>query len=243
MQTRDAELQGKTIIVVGGTSGIGRAVAEGATTQGARVIVGSSTPEKLAEARARGLDARAVDVRDEPLVAAFFEDVGAFDHLVYTAGDWDARGGGLLSSLDLAAAHATFAVRFWGALAVIKHAQPHIAADGSITLTDGMIAHRPRAGATVSTAMAGAIEHVVRGLAIELAPVRVNAVCPGYIDSGIWSSMASEERAERLAQLTKRFPLARPGKPQEAAEAYLYLIRASYTTGQVLEVDGGMGLV
>jgi NAD(P)-dependent dehydrogenase (short-subunit alcohol dehydrogenase family) len=184
-----------------------------------------------------------VDVKDEAQVAAFFSRVGSFDHLVYTAGDWSgAMGGGTLDTLDLARADGVFAVRFWGALAAAKHAHKQMRADGSITLTDGMVAHRPRKGAAVSTAMAGAIEHLVRGLAVDLAPIRVNAVCPGYIATDIWAAMPEEMRKARL-KVTERYPVPRAGEPGEAAEAYLYLMRGGYTTGQVLYVDGGMGLV
>src|SRR5262249_50835523 len=146
--------------------------------------------EKIAKAREvlpSKAKVLAVNVRDEASVAAFFEQVGAFDHLVYTAGDWGSRGGPI-EAIDLEAARNIFAVRFWGALACVKHALKTIAKDGSITLTDGMIAHRPRKAAVVSSAMAGSVEHLVRGLAVELAPVRINGVCPGYIETEIWGS-------------------------------------------------------
>jgi NAD(P)-dependent dehydrogenase (short-subunit alcohol dehydrogenase family) len=110
---------------------------------------------------------------------------------------------------------------------------------GSITLTDGMIAHRSRKGAAISTAMAGAVEHLTRALAVELAPIRVNAVCPGLILTEIWDAIPEAQRQERLARMTKRLPINRVGTPREAAEAYLYLMRGGYTTAQVLRVDGG----
>src|SRR4029077_19235724 len=145
--------------------------------------------------------------------------------------------------LELDKASAIFAVRFWGALTAIKHAFKTISPGGSITLTDGMIAHRPRRGSALSSAMAGAIEHLTRGLAVELAPIRVNAVCPGLIRTGVWDSIPEDRRTEQFERMTKRQPLPRVGEPNEAAEAYLYLMRASYTTGQVLHVDGGGSVV
>jgi NAD(P)-dependent dehydrogenase (short-subunit alcohol dehydrogenase family) len=144
-----------------------------------------------------------------------------------------------LAELDLTAAASLFNVRFWGALAAVKHASKHIRAGGSITLTDGMIAHRSRKGAAVSTAMAGAIEHLTRGLAVELAPIRVNAVCPGLIRTEIWNAIPAEQREESWKRMTQRLPIARIGEPSEVAEAYLYLMRGGYTTAQVLRVDGG----
>jgi NAD(P)-dependent dehydrogenase (short-subunit alcohol dehydrogenase family) len=235
------ELSGKKVVVIGGTSGIGRAVATRCAALGADIVVASSSAAKIDAARAdlpAGAQAVAVDVRDEQQVAALFAQVGSFDHLVYTAGDWGPMAGGRLADLDLDRAGQVFAVRFWGALAAAKHAHASMAPGGSITLTDGLIAHRPRPGAAVNTAMAGAIEHLVTGLAVELAPVRVNAVCPGLIATEALAALPQE----RITTMTARQAVPRAGSPDEAAEAYLYLIRGTYTTGQVLRVDGGMSL-
>jgi NAD(P)-dependent dehydrogenase (short-subunit alcohol dehydrogenase family) len=242
-----SRLAGKRVAVIGGTSGIGFAIAAGALAEGAQVFVGSSNAANVERSLARlgaGASGAAVDVRDEASVAAFFERAGAFDHLAYTAGDWAPnRGGGAIAALDLATANATFTVRFWGALAAVKHAQGRIARDGSITLTDGAIAHRPRKGAALSTAMAGAIEHLTRALAVDLAPLRVNTVCPGYVLTEVWDSMPAERREAQFKHVAERQPLPRIGVPDEVAEAYLYLMRGGYSTGQVLVVDGGMTLV
>ena len=234
-------LADKRVVVIGGTSGIGFAVAKGASEEGALVVVGSSSARKVGRAKERlpGAEAFAVDVKEEASVAAFFEQVGAFDHLVFTAGDWASFGGGPVESLDVAGAASAFTVRFWGAVTAVKHAAKRIREGGSITLTDGMIAHRARKGAVISTAMAGAVEHLTRALAVELAPIRVNAVCPGLIQTEIWDAIPEEQRAERLQRMTKRLPISRVGTPREAAEAYLYLMRGGYTSAQVLRVDGG----
>jgi NAD(P)-dependent dehydrogenase (short-subunit alcohol dehydrogenase family) len=235
------ELSGTKVVVIGGTSGIGRAVASRCAALGAEIVVASSSQAKVDAARhdlPAGTVAVAVDVTDESQVAALFADVGPFDHLVYTAGDWGPMAGGRLGDLDLDRARQVFAVRFWGALTAAKHAHASMVEGGSITLTDGLIAHRPRPGAAVNTAMAGAIEHLVTGLAVELAPVRVNAVCPGLIATEALAAMP----AERLTAMTKRQAVPRAGSPDEAAEAYLYSMRGTYTTGQVIRVDGGMSL-
>ena len=144
---------------------------------------------------------------------------------------------------DLDRAADLSAVRYWGALRAIKHGQPLIREGGSIVLTTGLVAHRPRKGAPISTAMAGALEHLTRGLAVDLAPIRVNIVCPGLIRTEVWNSIPAEGREEQFKQMTARQPLARIGEPAEVAEAYLYLLRAGYTTGQVLHVDGGGSIV
>ena len=242
-----SSLRAQRIVIIGGTSGIGFAVAQRALADGAQVVVGSSNAAHVDAAVARlGTSASGspIDVRDEASVAAFFERTGAFDHLVFTAGDWGAnRGGGAVAQMDLAGANATFTVRFWGALCAIKHAQGRIAPRGSITITDGAIAHRPRKGAALSTAMAGAIEHLTRALAVDLAPLRVNAVCPGLILTEVWNSIPEDRREAQLRHMTERQPLPRAGEPEEVAQAYLYLMRGGYSTGQVLVVDGGMTLV
>ncbi len=240
-------LEDQRVVIIGGSSGIGFAVGQRVLREGAQLVIGSSGAARVEDAVKRlgpGASGSVVDVRSEASVKAFFGRTGAFDHLVFTAGDWDPnRGGGPVAELDLAGANATFTVRFWGALAAIKHAQGRISARGSITITDGLIAHRPRKGAVLSTAMAGAIEHLTRALAVELAPVRVNAVCPGLVLTEVWNSIPEDQRAEQLRRMTGRLPLPRAGDPDEVAEAYLYLIRGGYSTGQVLIVDGGMTLV
>jgi len=240
-------LRDRRVVIIGGSSGIGFAVAQLALDDGAQVVIGSSGADHVDGAVKRlgnGASGSAVDVKDEASVAAFFERIGSFDHLVYTAGDWSPqRGGGAIAKLDLVGANATFTVRFWGALSAIKHAQGRISPDGSITLTDGVIAHRPRKGAVISTAMAGAIEHMTRALAVDLAPLRVNAVCPGLVLTEVWNSIPADRREDQIKQMTQRQPLPRAADPKEVAEAYLYLIRGGFSTGQVLVVDGGRTLI
>jgi NAD(P)-dependent dehydrogenase (short-subunit alcohol dehydrogenase family) len=240
-------LRDRRVVVIGGSSGIGFAVAQLALDDGAQVVIGSSGADhvdRAIERLGKGASGSAVDVKDEGSVAAFFGRTGHFDHLVYTAGDWGPlRGGGEVAKLDLVGATATFTVRFWGALSAIKHAHGRISADGSITLTDGVIAHRPRKGAVISTAMAGAIEHLTRALAVDLAPLRVNAVCPGLVLTEVWDSIPPDRREEQLRKMTERQPLPRAADPKEVAQAYLYLIRGGFSTGQVLVVDGGRTLI
>ena len=118
---------------------------------------------------------------------------------------------------------------------MVKHALPRLAERGSITLTAGLYAHRPSKGSTISTAMAGAAEHLAKGLAVDLAPIRVNAVTPGLVETEMWAKVPEDARAA----MTKSQPLARMGSAAEAAEAYLDFMRAGFTTGQVADVDGG----
>jgi len=236
-----AKLDGAKVVVIGGASGVGYAVAAAALEAGAQVVVGSSQPARI-EAAAQRLGAaavgRTVDVKDEASVAAFFEAAGGFDHLVFTAGDWGNMMGAT-RELDIEAAKARLEVRFWGAARAAKYATRQIASNGSITLTGGMLAHRPRPGAPLTTASAHTTEGLAMGLARDLAPVRVNAVCLGLILSEYVETMGEQ----MIKAFTQNLPLPRPGTVAEAAEAYLYLMRATYVTGQVVRVDGGGSLV
>jgi NAD(P)-dependent dehydrogenase (short-subunit alcohol dehydrogenase family) len=234
-------LDGKRVIVIGGASGIGFAVAALSRELGAQVLIASSNAANVDAAALRLLGTRGdtVDLRNEASVSRFFASAGAFDHLAITAGDWGGAMFAATQDLDLGAAREGFEVRFWGALAAVKHASHEIAANGSITLTSGMLAHRPRKGAAIATAIGGAIEHLVRGLAIDLAPARINAVCPGMILTDHTKQMSAEILQKYVAQL----PLPRGALPTEAAMAYVYLMLNSYVTGQILPVDGGGWLV
>jgi len=237
------KLAGQHVLVIGGSSGIGLAVASAARGEGAEVTIASSNAEKLDKALARlgGGTAVRLDVTEEDAVASFFADCGALDHIVFTAADWAQVDHTAFADLDLRAARGLFEVRFWGALAVAKQAATCIRPGGSITLTNGMAAHRPQKGLAVATAMAGAVEHLVSGLAVELAPIRVNGVCPGAIRTEAWDELPDDFRRFQEARLAGQ-PLPRVGETSEAAEAYLYLMRGTYTTGQTLRVEGGWSL-
>jgi NAD(P)-dependent dehydrogenase (short-subunit alcohol dehydrogenase family) len=236
-----AELNGKKVLVIGGASGVGYAVASAALARGANVVVGSSQTARIeaaADRLGKGAIGRTVDVKDEDSVAAFFDAAGRFDHLVFTAGDWGHMFGPT-RDLDVEASKARIEVRFWGAARAAKHALRHITDDGSITLTGGMLAHRPMPGAPLVTASAHTTEGLAMGLARDLAPVRVNAVCLGLILSEQVQAMGDAA----IKGFTANLPLPRGGTVEEAAEAYLYLMRATYVTGQIVRVDGGGSLV
>jgi len=237
------KLEGQRVLVIGGTSGMGFAVARGAAADGARVTIASSNPDKLRGAldRLGGGEGATLDVTDEAAVEAFFARSGQFDHIVFTAADWTEVAHTSFTELDLAHARRLFEVRFWGAMAVAKHGSKCIPPGGSLTLTNGMAAHRPQKGMPEGSAMSGAVEHLVLGLAVELAPVRVNGVCPGAIVTEAWDDVPPEFRKFQEERLSGQL-LPRAGTVDEAAEAYLYLMRGSYTTGQVLRVEGGWSL-
>jgi NAD(P)-dependent dehydrogenase (short-subunit alcohol dehydrogenase family) len=236
-----ATLDGAKVVVIGGASGVGFAVAQTALGAGAEVVVGSSQAARIeaaAEKLGHGAKGRVVDVKDEASVASFFDAAGAFDHLVFTAGDWGHMFGAT-RDLDVEASKARMEVRFWGAARAAKHGTRQISKDGSITLTGGMLAHRPIPGAPLTTASAHTTEGLALGLARDLAPIRVNAVCLGLI----LSEQVQNWGEAMIKSFTASLPLPRGGTVEEAAEAYLYLMRATYVTGQVVRVDGGGSLV
>lgn len=237
------ELEGQRILIIGGSSGIGFAVARAALAQGALVAVASSNADRVRAAvdRLGGGEGVRLDVTDEAEVRFFFASSRVFDHIVFTAADWAQVDHNAFADIDLAAAATIFDVRFWGALTVAKHGAKCVVPGGSITLTNGMAAHRPQKGLAVATAMAGAVEHLVIGLAVELAPVRVNGVCPGAVRTEAWDELPAAFRKIQEDRLAGQL-IPRVGDTAEAAEAYLYLMRGSYTTGQTLRVEGGWSL-
>ena len=186
-----------------------------------------------------GASGAAINVNDEASIADFFAKAGEFDHLVYTAGDWGSREAKKITDVDIGEFHKMVAVRFSGALLAVKHGFPNIREGGSITLTGGLVAHRPRKGAPLFTVMAGSVEDLIRGLAVDLAPIRVNAVCPGAVATDVWG----ENAAEQFRAFTDALPIPRLGQPEELAEAYLYFMKGSYSTGHVLVADGGKLLI
>ena len=234
-------LQGKRVLVIGGGSGIGLAVARAALGEGALVSIASTGAERLAAAAELlgGVAWHRLDITDEAAVARLFADQPAYDHVVSTAGDWGKARRGPFAEMNLDDARALFGVRFWGAANLAKHACPAMTPGGSLTLTSGMSAFRPQKGTVMATAMAGSVEHLVYGLAVEFAPeVRVNGVFPGGVATEIFRNLPDAMRAAEEARFATQ-PIPRIGEPEEVAQAYLYLMKCGYVTGQVIKVDGG----
>lgn len=237
-------LAGTRIVVLGGTSGIGYATAAAAAAEGAAVFVASSRPERVAQALSRlppGSEGRVADLRDEAAVRDLFAAAGAFDHLVYTAGETLRLGP--LDALDTGRARDFLDLRYWGALMAVKHGHRLIRPGGSIVLTHGVAGLRPRKGWTLGASVCGAMQSLTRALAVELAPLRVNAVCPGLVRTELWDGMSETDRAAMYDAAAAALPVGRVGEPDDLAEAYLYLMRQRFCTGQSIVVDGGAVLV
>jgi NAD(P)-dependent dehydrogenase (short-subunit alcohol dehydrogenase family) len=234
-------LTGQRIVVIGGSSGMGLATAHAAAAAGALVTIASSSKERIDAALAElpdSCDGAVLDVRDEAAVAELFTRIDELDHVVFTAGDQADRRA--LKELPLDQARRTFDVRFWGAVAVAKHAAPRIRPGGSITLTTGTIGVRPVPGAALASAGSAAAEGLTRGLAVDLAPVRVNAVRSGAVRTPLWDAIPEPQRATVLDSFAQRALTKTVGEPQQIAAAHLYLMENQFVTGTVLTVDGGL---
>jgi NAD(P)-dependent dehydrogenase (short-subunit alcohol dehydrogenase family) len=234
-------LDGQKIVVVGGSSGMGLATARAAALEGAKVTIASSRQDRVDAALGElpaGCAGAALDVRDEAGVASLFDRLGELDHLAFTAGD--AFTPRPLADVGLSDARAVLDVRFWGAVTVVKYAAPRIRAGGSIGLTTGTIGQRPVPGAALAAAGAGATEGLVRGLAVELAPVRVNAVRAGAVRTPMWDGIPRAQREVLFARLAQGTLTGTIGEPEQLAAAHLFLMQNEYLTGTVLTVDGGL---
>jgi NAD(P)-dependent dehydrogenase (short-subunit alcohol dehydrogenase family) len=237
-------LSGKRVVILGGTSGIGLATAQAAQREGAAVVVASSRRERLDRALASlpsGAEGEVADVADEAQVRALFERLGAFDHLVFTAGETLQLEA--LDAMPLERARGFLNVRFWGAFMAAKYGSLRIRAGGSITLTNGIAGLRPRKGWTVAASICGAVEALTRALAVELAPIRVNAVCPGTVRTDLWINLPQSARETMYRDVAQRLLVGRVGEVDDLAQTYIYLMREGFSTGQVLVVDGGAVLV
>ncbi len=229
-------LEDKTVAVFDGSSGIGFAVAGQALAAGARVTILSRDPTKLAAAASRldHADTFALDVRDAAAVAAFFAARPAFDHVVVSAAQLSV---GPLRQRRLEDERATMDSKFWGAVHVAHAAR--IADGGSLTLVSGMLGVRPSGKATLLSAVNAALDALARALATELAPVRVNCVSPGRIDTEWWDYLPSDQRAALLERTAEGLPVGRVGQPQEIAATIVHCMLNGFLTGSVLSVDGG----
>ena len=238
------DLNGQRVVVMGGTSGIGFAVAQAAAAAGAVPVVVSSNPDKVRSALARlpaGADGRAVNLLDEAAVRELFGHLGPFDHLVYTAGE-TLQIGPLVGTV-LSQARQFFELRYWGALTAAKYGAPSIRSGGSITFTSGIAGARPQTGWALGASICSAMEGLTRALAVELAPLRVNIVSPGFVKTPLWDNIPVAERESMYAAVGDILPVGRVGEAADLADAYVFLMRQGFATGQTFVVDGGGVLV
>ena len=231
-------LAGKRILVVGGARGLGAEISRAADRAGAEVIVGArdlAPAQELAKNLQRGSAVR-VDVLDEASVAAAAADLGAIDHAVSTAAmHHDVP----VADLERDKIVAAFGAKVFGPLVLAKHFASRMRAGGSLLLFSGIVGWKPKPGTVVKGVANGAMEHLVIHLATELAPLRVNAISPGIVDSGAWDRLGEPGKAELLARAANGTLVGRHGEPADIADAALWLLSAGYVTGELIHVDGG----
>jgi NAD(P)-dependent dehydrogenase (short-subunit alcohol dehydrogenase family) len=233
-------LQGKRIVITGGSSGIGLATATLASHAGASEIVLIARNEAKLKAACHGIaQARfmSFDVANEDAVREQFKEIGKFDHLVTAAaGTYRGR----ITEIDTQKARQLFDSKFWGQHHCIKYGAPNMSSDGSITLFSGWISRKPAIGTGTLAAIDGAIESLARVLSLELAPIRVNAISPGQIDTPLWASRLSmEQQNEHFERVAKELPVGKRGAAEHVAAGVLFLMQNTFVTGSILDVDGG----
>src|SRR5471032_638470 len=230
----NSPISGKTIIVIGGSSGIGSAVAKQAVARGAQVVLGG---RRLSSTVENGVRSEQVDVTDAASLQRLFETVGPFDHLVYTAGP--AVQAKALIETDLNLAQDNFNVKLWGSLRAIQQALPFLDERGSITLTSGQLGRKTVAGQFIKTGINAATEALGKQLAKELAPRRVNVISPGVIDTEAYAGLSEEQRLAMFAKAGGALPVGRVGQAEEVAAGYVLAMENGFVTGAVIDIDGG----
>jgi NAD(P)-dependent dehydrogenase (short-subunit alcohol dehydrogenase family) len=228
------------ILIIGGSNGMGLAAAQRLAQLGAEVLVAGRSQAKLDAALAT-IDGRAAgyvaDFTDPASLAALFERIGRIDHLVLAAssnaawGPFAATGAGALR-----AALEGKLVGYWQSL---QAALPHLRRDGSVVMLTGAASRTAMPGTAGLAAVNGAITQMAQTLARELAPLRVNVVSPGLVDTPAYDGLPAEAKAGMFAGAAGSLPVGRTGTPEDIAEAILYLLGNGFTTGAILDVDGG----
>ncbi len=228
-------------VIVGGTSGIGHATARLFAERGHRVTIGGRDRARL-DSAARALEVAGVQVYGASAASAqaFVERIGALDHLVLALSG--GSGAGPLRTLSLDDVRSGFEAKFWAHLTTLKAALPHLCEEGSVTFVSAISARAALAGTAGLAAINGAIEALVRPLATELGPIRVNAVSPGVINTPWWNRMPHDAKDQFFRGAAESLPVHRVGDPAEVAYAIVMLAENRFMTGAVIEVDGGAHL-
>ncbi|SDV48950.1 SDR family oxidoreductase [Chitinasiproducens palmae] len=231
------DLQGKTVLVLGGSSGIGFGVAHAVQALGASVTIASRSAEHVDAARARlGGTAKGttLDTGDATALERFFAEQAPFDHVFCSAARTKVAA---VRELPLQDAYASFDSKFWGAYRLARAAK--IADRGSLTLTSGFLSIRPRAGAAIQGAINAGLEGLTRGLALEFAPVRVNCVSPGLIMTEMYQTLDGDRRRAMFDGAAQKLPVGQIGTPEHVATQAVAFMTNPYMTGTTVYVDGG----
>ncbi len=235
-----ARLDDKHVVVVGGGSGIGHSVASRAYTCGARITIASRDSEKLKRVAGEiggGVNVAPVNMTDETAVQTWASGLGSIDHLVVSA---SSASHGPFESLDTQRVRAMFDAKFFGPYVVAREVLPHMNTGGSITLFSGVLSRKPGMNCSGLGAVNGAVESLVRRMALELGPdTRVNCCSPGMVRSDAYAGMDPQAREAMYTSTGESLPVGRVGETVEIADAALFLMTNGYVTGLVLDIDGG----
>lgn len=232
-----------TALIIGGSSGIGLATARLLASNGAAVHIASRSQARLDQLTSSDPDliSHTLDANDAAAVRAAAETIGVIDHLILTLSGSD--GPGPIADLDLSVLRAAFDAKFWGHITSIQAALPSIAPDGSITLLSAVTARAGMPGTAGIAAINGAVEALVKPLATELAPIRVNAVSPGLVDTPWWDGLPTDARTAYFTQAASSLPTGRIATADDIAQVVVLAATNRNTTGTVIETDGGARLV
>lgn len=233
-------LAARRVVVFGGSSGIGLSTAQLALAHGAVVTIASRTQGRLKAAREQlgDVEIAVLDLTDPQAAASFFNEHAPFDHVVVSAADLSV---GSLRAQALAEARRTMESKFWTAVHVAREAK--INPGGTLTLVSGMLGQRPNGNATMLSAVNAALDALAQALALELAPIRVNCVSPGRIDTPWWNYLGEKGRRELFNRTASTLPVGRIGKPESIAQQIVQFMLNDFITGSVVQVDGGNHLV
>lgn len=226
------------MVVIGGSSGIGLACVQSAHGAGASVVIAGRSAEKLSQARQRigeDVTTASVDVAKESEVSALFGEIPRVDHLIVTAAETVSAS---IAEAEEREVRSTIDIRLWGGFRAAKYAAPRMDG-GSITFVSGTSSQRPYEGSAFVSASCGTIEAFSRALALELAPTRVNVIQAGIIDTPLLDDFYGEKREKVVRELANTLPAGRIGRPEDIADAAMFLMRNGFVTGTVLTIDGG----
>ncbi len=231
-------LHDQTVLVIGRGSGLARAAALAARDAGAQVVAAGRDQGTLAAAYAGepAITTETVDLTDEASIAALGKRLGTVSHVVSTA---SARARGLVADLDRDAIRRSFDTKVIGPLMLAKHLAPCMTAGGSFVLFSGVAAAKIAVGTLGVAITNAAADTLARSLALELAPIRVNAISPGVIDTGAWDALGEQGKADYFASMSARNPARRIGTTDDIANAVLFALTSTFLTGQTLHIDGG----
>ena len=230
------EIKNKKALVFGGTSGIGLAACEQLIDKGAEVIAISRDPSKANSVKHNRLSFESCDVRIEDEVKQIFEKHAPFDILV-SAATGGSRAAGPFLEMDMLGFKSSFD-KLWGYANIVRYGTNYLSSVGTIVLVSGAPARRMKPGQIALSAVGGAVENLVRGVAKEIAPKRINSVSPGLIDTPMFSQ-EGEDRKIFLNSMTEANTIKRAGKPEEVAKGIIFVIENEFVTGTTVDVDGG----